>query len=481
MDFLQSANATPCRYPFTQHNIDIRALLDKKTSLIFGTRGESLKQMCVAIPRIYGQLKIHKANHPIRPVIAYYTDPLYKLAKFLACWFKQATNFAPAKATKNSIELAQDLKDRSFPPDSRLISMDAVSMYTRIPVRYTIDCTLNHLRRVNIQQDIINEFEKLITICTKDNVCHFLGRTYRFPDGLPMGAPLSALMAEVFMDHLEDQILSSNDPSVQNILFYKRYVDDILCVWNGDDDQLWHILDLFNDFHHSMEFTLEIGGTNINFLDLSLRLIPNGQHRQISFSVHRKDTYTGISIAHDSAHKMVTINHAIHRLIHLPLSAQAISEETQNIQLVANKNGLNLNIPLMIRKKRLRSLLSNINPQPQTGNPDHSRTKWIRLPYLDSCSNKISRELKRMDYKVGFYPLTTLNQLVNLKDPIPKMKRPRIYRLECGECSAQYIGQTGRPLSKRLGEHRSALPPRIQLWPNTAWSGITIFLKSILL
>ena len=61
-----------------------------------------------------------------------------------------------------------------------------------------------------------------------------------------------------------------------------------------------------------------------------------------------------------------------------------------------------------------------------------------------------------MDYKVGFYPLTTLNQLVNLKDPIPKMKKPGIYHLECGECSAQYIGQTGRPLSKRLGEHRTA-------------------------
>jgi len=158
-----------------------------------------------------------------------------------------------------------------------------------------------------------------------------------------------------------------------------------------------------------------------------MQLIPNGQHLRVSFSVHRKDICTGKSIAHDSthppAHKMAVINHAIHRLIKLPLLAQAIAEETRTIQLIADKNGLNVDIPLTIRKKRLRILLSGATPRGQNDDPIS-----LRIKYLGDCSNKISSELKRMDYRVGFYPLITLNHPVNLKDPIPKNKRSVIYR-----------------------------------------------------
>ena len=58
----------------------------------------------------------------------------------------------------------------------------------------------------------------------------------------------------------------------------------------------------------------------------------------------------------------------------------------------------------------------------------------------------------------GFYPLTTISDLISTKDPTPIPNRSGVYRITCGECpSATYIGQTSRKFKKRLAEHSCAL------------------------
>ena len=81
-------------------------------------------------------------------------------------------------------------------------------MFARVPVLFTINIMLNHLRNNGIHQDIVQEFETLLHLCLEDNICHFRGKTYRFPDGLPMGDPLSNLAADVYMTHMEYTISS---------------------------------------------------------------------------------------------------------------------------------------------------------------------------------------------------------------------------------------------------------------------------------
>ena len=106
----------------------------------------------------------------------------------------------------------------------------------------------------------------------------------------------------------------------------------------------------------------------------------------------------------------------------------------------------------MIRRKRLKLLLTDDTTQPANS----SRFRWIRLPYLGKLSNQLSRELRRYNYRVGFYPHTTVNQRSTLKDKIPPAKRSGIYRLTSGKCPSLYIGQTGRKFSTRLSDHQTA-------------------------
>ena len=85
--------------------------------------------------------------------------------------------------------------------------------------------------------EIKEEFISLLSLCIDHNFAQFNHHLHQFPDGLPMGSPISPLMAEIFMDLFEEQLFTSSQPPphplLQKILYWHRYVDDVLCAWSG--------------------------------------------------------------------------------------------------------------------------------------------------------------------------------------------------------------------------------------------------------
>lgn len=178
-----------------------------------------------------------------------------------------------------------------------------------------------------------------------------------------MGGPLSSIVAEVFMSKLESDILNTTIFS-NSILFWRRCVYDVVCthIWNGTDAQLQLFLEELNRFHPSIEFTLEIGGLQLNYLDLKLTLKRSTHSLTPTFDIYRKDTFTGVSIhqnsLHPPQHKMAAVLAAIHRLVSLPLSKAAIESETVQIEKIASLNGLKIDVRIIIRRKLLHKLLA---------------------------------------------------------------------------------------------------------------------------
>ena len=179
--------------------------------------------------RISELIKNHKPGLLIRPVVASYCHPAFALSKFLATFFVASSNFVSSHSIKNSTELAAVLSVLEFPPSTSLNSFHVTNMYSNIPVCFTIKLMCDLM----ISSDpTVLEFRKLINICVRYNFCGFRNRIYIFKDGLPMGGPLSASMANVFMDYLEVDVLRTA-PDAQHVLGWYRFVDDILCVWSG--------------------------------------------------------------------------------------------------------------------------------------------------------------------------------------------------------------------------------------------------------
>jgi len=101
-----------------------------------------------------------------------------------------------------------------------------------------------------------------IKIVVSKNVCFFNGCTYKFNNGSPMGAPFSSLIVDIFVSALERHIRNIS-PDMDNVVFWARSVDEVLCIYNCSDTSL-----------NSSQFTLEIGDDRINFLDLSISFRP---------------------------------------------------------------------------------------------------------------------------------------------------------------------------------------------------------------
>nr|XP_027230559.1 uncharacterized protein LOC113822215 [Penaeus vannamei] len=135
----------------------------------------------------------------------------------------------------------------------------------------------------------------LIRLCVEFGPFVFRGREYEQIQGLAMGSPLSAVLAQLFMEtHEADyyrNILGSN-------VVWLRYVDDILAVVPTRTN-LQDLLYRLNAGHLSIQFTTEEErGEQVPFLDTLIHRSPDSP----VFSLYRKPTYKNDSMHYFSAH-----------------------------------------------------------------------------------------------------------------------------------------------------------------------------------
>ena len=129
-----------------------------------------------------------------------------------------------------------------------------------------------------------------------------------------MGAPTSGLLAEFFLQHLE-QLHVPHRSSKHRIIKYFRYVDDILIIYDTKHSDVQNILKDFNTIHPKLEFTAECEENNqINFLDITI----NRTHTDWKIAVYRKPTFTDTIIPytsnHPTQHKYSTVRLLYNRL-----------------------------------------------------------------------------------------------------------------------------------------------------------------------
>jgi len=149
--------------------------------------------------------------------------------------------------------------------DFSLISLDVVSLFTNIP----IDLIKSITKKWNfiscsckVSRDKFVEFVRFILEST---FFSFNNRIYKQNFGTPMSFPLSPIIADIVMQDLEKEVL---DTFAFEILFYYRYVDDIIMA--VPTSKIDFIFKSFNSIHSRLQFTIEIGHNTINFLDTTI-------------------------------------------------------------------------------------------------------------------------------------------------------------------------------------------------------------------
>ena len=86
----------------------------------------------------------------------------------------------------------------------------------------------------------------------------------------------------------------------------------------------------------------------------------------------------------------------------------------------------------------------------------HSKKVAVGLPYIKGLSEHLQRTFKQHNVSIYHKPTNTLRSaLTHPKDkPDPSKCAGIVYDIQCGTCNEHYIGETGRPMNKRMDEHR---------------------------
>ena len=201
-----------------------------KIKRIFINKKEYITQFTVrapSLPYLYGLIKTHKPNNPVRPIISSVGSITYRLSKWLVKILSPFVGTISGSNIKHNVDLVDKLNNLNINYPFKMISFDVVSLFTKVPV----DDLLEYLSDFLDNYDLILPTDciiELIKLCICDSVFTFDDKFYVQHFGMAMGNPLSPVLSNLYMEFFETRFLPNILP---NGVFWFRFVDDIFCIW----------------------------------------------------------------------------------------------------------------------------------------------------------------------------------------------------------------------------------------------------------
>ena len=145
---------------------------------------------------IYGNVKTHKPNKSLRPIISQIPTPTYELAKTLNSIIQK---YIPDQFTVRSSSDFIDILQMSTTNIGVMASLDVESLFTNVPIDTTIEIIIQHVyNHTSIPPPKISEviLRNLLLLCTKEAPFRSPeGKLYCQKEGVAMGSPLGPTFA----------------------------------------------------------------------------------------------------------------------------------------------------------------------------------------------------------------------------------------------------------------------------------------------
>ena len=402
-------------------------------------------------PRIYGLPKIHKPSTPLRPIVSCIKSPTYYLSKYIASVISPLAGQTDSYVS-NSKHFVEMLEDVLVDDGETLVSFDVSSLFTNVPIGEAVDIIRGRLEE---DEDLLERtplspgrVAELLQLCLRSTYFSFNGEFYEQREGAAMGSPVSAVVANLYMEFFEGLALSTAPARPR---FWKRYVDDTFSiVKKGDVDEL---LGHLNSIRPSIKFTMELEKDgSIPFLDTRVTRQVEGK---LDVTVYRKPTHTDRYL-HFGSHHPTHVKKGLVRCLYD--RARSITKEASNLKAekahlagALQRNGYPT---AFVKTASIESTPRERNPETEQGG---GKPTIMMLPYVAGISERIRKACRSYDIRVVFRSGPTLrSMLTKVKDPLPAEKQANVvYEVPC-TCGKVYIGETKRRLETRLKEHKDA-------------------------
>lgn len=388
--------------------------------------------------QVYGQIKIHKEDHPVRLINANVNVVGCKIASIILPVLNSMVQNDPFTVS-NSVQLSNKLKLLNLKDDDRLFSLDIVDMFTNIPVdmawNIIKDKGINNYTRM--PPGLFEDIFKFIT--TRATEFKFKNNIFKMVKGLPMGVATSPSIACL----VTTKLLLDSLPLVGPITYICKYVDDILLITNKQNaDNLLKVL----NSHPTLKFKLEEEETHgeLNYLDLTL--IRRG--KKITTKWYYKPYASNRLINWFSAHdKKITTNTAINFIRNMfNLTTDNLYKE--EIEYLAFKILHNNSFP----KKVIEQIINSVKNNQFPANRDLPKFVGTKAPLQLMGSLNVQLKNNVHGYDVQFVNKSFSQNLANKVFSSRKEEEQlenrnfMILELTCKDCSFRCISPVIYPI-----------------------------------
>ena len=413
---------------------------------------------------------------PIRPLISNIGTSTYHISKYLAQLLSPLTK--NGYYVESSKDFLSKLSVKNIEPDELMVSFDVTSLFTNVPLDYTIDLILKKVYRENLIKTKLKETQlrELLVLCTKEIHFSYNDMLYKQVDGVAMGSPLGPILANIFMVELEESLIPTLSDKLR---LWFRYVDDTFTFIKKDkiDDVIY----ILNNFHTNIKFTCVCENSNkISFLDVLVKREIDGS---FSTGVYRKDSDTNIYINWNSyapkEWKIGTLKGLFRRAFLTCSNKNNLDSEICHLKTVFKTlnnypskviyKSLNNVKKTLEREKSLEQRVINPDIENHLAQNEPSSEEfhpYMTLPYKGLEGHKLVQTFKRQISNLlpdNVKPRLTfkgkrVNSLFPLKDRVKTEHQSDLvyaYSPSSDNSSIDYIGETNVRYGTRIHEHIS--------------------------
>ena len=329
------------------------------------------------VPRtqqLYFLKKIHKNPVAVRPIVSGCDGPTERVSELIDHILQP---FVPEIKSyiRDSKQMIQTMEQTTVPQNSILATIDVKGLYLNIPHREGIEAVLNRVYHKNPESEEVpippESMADLLGLVLKHNYFQFHDSMYHQIQGTAMGTKMAPAYANLFMAEIEEALLAGYP---EKPMLWKRYIDDIYCIWSGTRESFTAFMDYLNTAHPTIKFTYEVSEESIDFLDITT--YKGERHRQtgkLDIKPYFKHTNKFQYLHYSSGHPRKTfpglIKGELTRLL------RACSDETTYVNTVEK----------MTRIFRDRGYPANLISRVADSVPFSHRTHAIEDKERDSC------------------------------------------------------------------------------------------------
>ena len=191
--------------------INILKNIKTKTGLGTNTYKSIYPTGCVP-PKFYGLPKIHKPDTPLRLIVSSCGFVTYGVVKELAKILKPLVGKSPhhINSTQDFVEQAKHFK---LEPGECLSSYDMPALFTSVPIDPALNIIKDLLDKdTTLKEKTVMEVGDIILLLEfylKNTYFSFQGQFYEQVEGAAMGSPVSPIVANLYMEYLEQKALNT--------------------------------------------------------------------------------------------------------------------------------------------------------------------------------------------------------------------------------------------------------------------------------